>query len=344
MAGEIQRQLAMVLDLNKCLGCQTCTIACKRLWTRDEGMDYMWWNSVNTQPGRGTPRDWEQSGGGFREDGSARPGQLPSRRDFGDAWKFNHEEVFFGGQGQKAHLKVVGEQPDWGPNWDEDQGGGEYPNAYYFYLPRICNHCTNPACMAACPRKAIIKREEDGIVLIDEDRCRGYRFCMEACPYKKIYFNHTTKVAQKCIFCFPRIEKKVTTACARQCPGRIRFVGYRDDQNAPIYKLVDQWKAAIPLHPSFGTEPNVFYVPPLAPPRFDENGEIDESQPRIPEEYLVYLFGPVVLETLEILKAEMAKTRAGGKSELMDLLIAYRWTEMFGGFDRDPATIEWTGA
>jgi ethylbenzene hydroxylase subunit beta/complex iron-sulfur molybdoenzyme family reductase subunit beta len=103
-------------------------------------------------------------------------------------------------------------------------------------------------------------------------------------------------------------------------------------------------KLAIPLHPDFGTDPNVFYVPPLAPPRFDENGDIDESSPRIPNEYLVSLFGPVVLETLEILKAEMTKTRPGEKSELMDLLIAYRWKEMFKGFDRDPATIEWTKA
>ena len=59
---------------------------------------------------------------------------------------------------------------------------------------------------------------------------------------------------------------------------------------------------------------------------------------------LIHLFGPVVLEALGILKAEMAKTRAGGKSELMDLLIGYRWTELFGGFDRDPATLEWKRA
>ena len=104
---------------------------------------------------------------------------------------------------------------------------------------------------------------------------------------------------------------------------------------------MDRWKVALPLHPEFGTEPNVFYVPPVAPPRFDENGEIDETQPRIPDAYLESLFGPRVHESLATLKAEMVKTRGGGKSELMDLLIAYKWKEMFGGFDVDPATIEW---
>ena len=72
--------------------------------------------------------------------------------------------------------------------------------------------------------------------------------------------------------------------------------------------------------------------------------DVDESQPRIPDEYLVSLFGPKVLEALGILTKEMEKTRAGGKSEVLDLLIAYRWKDMFGGFDRDPATIEWTKA
>ncbi len=335
-----ERQLAMVMDLNKCIGCQTCTIACKRLWTRDEGMEYQWWNSVNTQPGRGTPRDWETMGGGFRE-GKAQPGRMPSAKDFGEAWNFNYDEVFFGGKGDKVHLEVQGEKPDWGPNWDEDQGAGEYPNSYYFYLPRICNHCTHPACVAACPRKAIEKSADNGIVTVNEDRCRGYRFCMEACPYKKIYFNHSKRVSQKCIFCFPRIEQGVANACARQCPGRVRFLGYRDDEEAPIYKLVEKWKVAIPLHPEYGTEPNIFYVPPIAPPPFDEKGNVDPSRSRIPDEYLLSLFGPKVFESLATLNEEMAKTRAGEKSELMDLLIAYRWKEMFGGFDRDPATIEW---
>lgn len=335
------RQLAMVLDLNKCIGCHTCTIACKRLWTRDAGMEHMWFNTVNTLPGRGTPRDWEEMGGGFR-DGEVRPGRLPRRGELGDAWRYNHEEVFFGGRGAGTQLKIQGEAPAWGPNWDEDQGSGEYPNNFYFYMPRLCNHCTHPACLEACPRRAIVKRPDDGIVVVDEDRCRGFRFCMEACPYKKIYFNQSRKLSQKCIFCFPRIEQGVAPACARQCPGRVRFVGYRDDRNAPIWKLIEQWQVALPLHPEYGTEPNVFYVPPLAPFRFDAGGDVDESQSRIPDDYLVSLFGPRVLDALATLKAERAKVQAKGRSELMDLLIGYRWKEMFGGFDRDPATIEWT--
>jgi nitrate reductase beta subunit len=119
-------------------------------------------------------------------------------------------------------------------------------------------------------------------------------------------------------------------------------VGYRDDESGPIHKLVDRWKVAIPLHPEYGTEPNVFYVPPIAPPRFDEDGDFDEETPRIPNDYLISLFGPEVVGVLEKLKDEMKKTRAGGKSEILDTLIAYKWSEMFGGFDRDPAKIEWT--
>jgi len=337
-----KRQLAMVMDLNKCLGCQTCTVACKTLWTSDDGMQHMWFNTVNTLPGRGTPRDWEHMGGGFDAEGQARPAKLPKRSDFGETWQFSHEQTHFGGQGKSARLKIEGEQPQWGPNWDEDQGSGEFPNSYYFYMPRMCNHCTHPACLEACPRQAIEKRDEDGIVTVDEDRCRGYRHCQEACPYKKIYFNHQKQVSQKCLFCFPRIDEGVAPACARQCPGRVRFVGYRDDPNAPIHKLVDQWKVALPLHPEYGTEPNVFYVPPLSADAFGKDGDIDRSTRRIPDEYLVGLFGPRVLQALQVLEVEREKKRTTGQSELMDLLIAYDWKQMFGGFDKDPVTVSRT--
>jgi nitrate reductase beta subunit len=96
---------------------------------------------------------------------------------------------------------------------------------FYFYLPRICNHCLNAGCVASCPSGAIYKRGEDGIVLIDQDTCRAWRFCVSACPYKKPYYNWDTGKSEKCIFCYPRTETGQVNACAHSCVGRIRSVG-----------------------------------------------------------------------------------------------------------------------
>ena len=335
------KQVAMVFDLNKCLGCQTCAVACKVLWTEDEGEDYQWWCTVNTMPGRGHPKDWEQMGGGYGGDGSPIAGQLPLRAEFGGGWQYNYEQVYT----SEEHIPLRPVDGDgtttWGPNWDEDEGGGQYPNSYFFYLPRLCNHCTRPVCVEACPRGAMYKRPKDGIVLRDEDECRGYRFCLEACPYKKIYFNFVREVSQHCILCFPRLEKGVAPACVRQCPGRLVFVGYLDDEESPIQKLVQQWRVALPLHPEYGTGANIFYIPPLAPDRLNPDGSLDESTPRIPMEELERLFGPGVGPALDTLKAELAKKRRGEPSELMDTLIVYQWNELLGPYTRDPATIRW---
>jgi nitrate reductase beta subunit len=97
---------------------------------------------------------------------------------------------------------------------------------------------------------------------------------------------------------------------------------------------------ALPLHGDRGTKANVYYIPPISPPRFDASGNIDESKPRIPTEYLKYLFGEEVEAALATLQAEMAKTKAGGKSELMDTLIVYEWKTLFGPFRTDPATLQ----
>ncbi len=336
----VKRQLAAVFDMNKCLGCQTCTIACKTLWTDEEGMEYMWWNIVSTMPGKGSPRDWQTLGGGFPNDGDADPSRIPTVNEFGQAWEFNYEDVFYGGEGMNKYLQPKNDDGDWGALWDEDQATGEYPNAYFFYLQMICMHCTNPACLTACPRQAIYKRVDDGIVLIDQERCNGYRFCMEACPYKRIYFNHNAKVSQKCVLCYPRIEQGVAPACFRQCPGRVRFLGYMDDEDSAVYKLVERWKVALPLHPEYGTQPNIFYVPPLSPPLFDDNGDVIEGSERIPRSYLESLFGPDVNRVLDTLTAEMEKVRGGGESEMLDTLIAHQWKSMFGGFTKDPSTLK----
>jgi ethylbenzene hydroxylase subunit beta/complex iron-sulfur molybdoenzyme family reductase subunit beta len=226
-------------------------------------------------------------------------------------------------------------------NWDEDEGGGEFPNAYFFYLPRMCNHCTRPSCLEACPNAALFKREEDGLVLRDEDRCRGAQQCARACPYKKIYFNPARNVSQHCIGCFPRLEQGVAPACVRQCPGRAAFVGFLDDQSSYVSKLVRRWKVALPLHPEFGTQPNVFYVPPLSPAPLREDGSFDEGGERIPISYLESLFGKAVHGALDVLCSELDRKRRGQDSELMDLLILYRWTDALGHLNRDPADISW---
>ncbi len=337
-----KRQLAWVFDLNKCIGCQTCSVACKVLWPgEDPGTEAMWWMTVNSQPGRGVPRDWETMGGGYR-DGRLQLGRLPTDEETGGGWDFNYEEVLAGGSGQRAHLRKITGSPGWGMNWEEDEGSGDYPNSYLFYLPRLCAHCTDPACLEACPHDAIVKREEDGLVLLDEDRCKGAQSCRRACPYKKIDFNAVRGVAQKCIGCFPRLEKGVAPACVRQCPGRAAFIGFLDDEGCAVAKLVRRWNVALPLHPEFGTRSNVYYIPPLAPALLRADGRVDETGNRIPPAYLESLFGPAVHAALATLKAELAKRQRGEASELLDTLIVYRWTDALGHLDRDPAEIVWT--
>ena len=107
----------------------------------------------------------------------------------------------------------------------EDAVRFAYEQAFMFFLPRICEHCLNPSCVASCPSGAMYKRAEDGIVLVDQDQCRGWRMCVTGCPYKKVYFNHRTGKAEKCTFCYPRIEVGLPTVCSETCVGRLRYIG-----------------------------------------------------------------------------------------------------------------------
>jgi nitrate reductase beta subunit len=145
----------------------------------------------------------------------------------------------------RAHSRLTGRPMDLkqGPNWDDNLAGVDtdadpsargleeqvrlrYQNVFMFYLPRICNHCLNPSCVASCPSGALYKREQDGIVLVDQNTCRGWRFCVSGCPYKKVYFNHITTKAEKCIFCYAGVtEDGRPTVCSSTCVGRIRYVG-----------------------------------------------------------------------------------------------------------------------
>jgi DMSO reductase family type II enzyme iron-sulfur subunit len=381
----IQKQVRMVFDLNKCLGCHTCTMACKTMWTDGRtdlgypaaldpipgggGLLYQYWNNVETTPGRGYPRGvfTPVLGGGFIQTGPNAgkldfSGKYPSiEADYGSPWEYNYSEVLKTGGGcgltSPPPLLTPTPSPD-GPNayssnWDEDVATGGHPNSYYFYLPRICNHCTNPACVAACPKHAPYKRQEDGIVLIDQERCDGYRFCVKGCPYKKTYFNPELKKTQKCIFCYPRLEQEPGSYnppqpprenfCFNQCVGLIRFVGYYNLQAGPsdntnlqknVNKLIDKWKVALRLHPEYGTEPNLFYIPPFSPPTLGAGNVLNANTQRIPIAYLATLFGDNAAQTqaervariqgiFSTLSTERAKVAAGGTSELIDILNAH---------------------
>ncbi|HHD73248.1 MAG TPA: respiratory nitrate reductase subunit beta [Epsilonproteobacteria bacterium] len=325
------------------IGCQACTVACKTQWTNRNGREYMYWNNVETYPGDGYPKKWMELGGGFDAAGDLKEGIIPAiETDYGVPWDYNYDslaeanllgpdETGYGKQGAEEPGLHPDREPTWGPNWDEDEGAGAFPaDNYFFYLPRICNHCTNPSCLSACPRDAIFKRDEDGVVLVDLDRCQGYRYCIAGCPYKKIYFNPKLSKSEKCILCFPRIEQGLPPACAQQCAGRTRFVGFLDDEEGQVHQLVEKYKVALPLRSDYGTVPNVYYVPPIeGPVKYDANGKIITESQRIPAEELEMLFGKEVHVAINTLRAEKEKRKRTGESALMDLLIAYQHADMF---------------
>jgi len=294
----------------------------------------MYWNNVETRPGKGYPKDWENQGGWFNTKDKISIPLASIKEGYGAPWEYNYSEVLKT-DGGDASASVLVPEPEpsgnaYASNWDEDVGEGTFPNSYYFYLPRICNHCSDPPCVDACPRQAVYKRKEDGIVLVDQERCRGYRYCIKGCPYKKIYYNPEEKVSQKCIFCYPRIEQHKGNLCATQCVGRIHHVGFADDSAGSVYKLVNKWKVALRLHPEFKTEPNVFYIPPFSPPVYSPAGDLTENQ-RIPIEVLAKLFGDTadqsidqrierIKEIFRIIRTEREKVAKGGSSELIDIL------------------------
>jgi len=294
---DARAQLVMVFHLDKCIGCHTCSISCKNIWTDRRGAEYMWWNNVETKPGVGYPKKWEDQGtfkgGWVVEGGNLRlralgkgptllnmffQPNMPKMEDYYEPFDFDYGNLYGAGEGTdqpvaEAFSRISGrkiETIQGGPNWDDDLSGSqlyaandvnleesriveEYGTMFMQYLPRICNHCLHPACVASCPSRAIYKRGEDGVVLVDQNACKGWRFCTSACPYKKVYFNWDSGKAEKCIFCFPRTETGQCNACAHSCVGRIRYVGVllydaeRVEQALlePDDRLVDAHRAVI---------------------------------------------------------------------------------------------------
>jgi len=127
-----------------------------------------------------------------------------------------------------------------------------------FFVPKLCNQCTHPACVQVCPVGATY-RTEDGVVLIDHDYCIGCRYCVQACPYGARYFDEARGVSDKCTWCYHRITKGLQPACVEVCPVGARIFGDRNDRQSPISLFIRNNRVQV-LKPETGNEPNVFYV------------------------------------------------------------------------------------
>lgn len=207
-------RLAMLIDLTRCIGCDSCTLACKQE--------------------NGTPMD-----------------------------------VFF--------ARVLNVE------------AGTYPNVKRIYIPVLCNHCENPVCLRACPNKAIFRRE-DGIVLIDQDRCRGAGACVSACPYGNIILTDRDRwylpddrayerdyvrprlkeqVARKCTFCAHRVDQGLEPACVVACPTTARIFGDVEDPNSKISQYIAEQRQTtgrepFKLLPEAQTQPANMYLGTMA--------------------------------------------------------------------------------
>ncbi|AKK10878.1 nitrate reductase subunit beta [Corynebacterium uterequi] len=270
---RVMAQIAMIMNLDKCIGCHTCSVTCKQAWTNRQGTEYMWFNNVETRPGVGFPRGWEdqekwEGGWALNSRGQLTPRsggrikklatifhnpKLPTISDYYEPWTYEYDKLLSAPKGQSTQptarpvSQIDGNPIDtisWSSNWDDNLGGSaetldedptlrqasirvkkQIEDSFMFYLPRICEHCLNPTCVSSCPSGAMYKRAEDGIVLVAQDQCRGWRMCVSGCPYKKVYFNHKSGKAEKCTLCYPRLEVGQPTVCSETCVGRLRYLG-----------------------------------------------------------------------------------------------------------------------
>ncbi|RQH00010.1 4Fe-4S dicluster domain-containing protein [Natrarchaeobius oligotrophus] len=304
------RQWGAVFDINKCIACQTCTLSCKTTWTHGEGQEHMFWNNVETKPYGSHPVGWDVEileMLDYQEWGS--DGVYEGDTIF-EANDVDWEDMLVDDDPQNFHGEEIdGYRPDaedWAyPNLGEDEPAGEAIEAdthirenphpmWFFYLPRICNHCTFAACAGGCPVQAAYKRSQDGIVLIDQESCQALQECVRACPYGKSVYNPAESVSQKCVGCYPKIEEGLVPQCFENCLGKLRQHGWINppdeyDSSNPVDYLVHDVEVALPLYPQLGLEPNVYYVPPI----------------NVPTDYLFQMFGPGVEDAVETYRAAM---------------------------------------
>jgi Fe-S-cluster-containing dehydrogenase component len=205
------KKLGLVIDLDICVGCHACAVACKE------------WND----------------GGQF--------GPLPDEHAYGK----EPLGVWF----NRVH------------SYEVSKDDARDSKAMTIHFPRSCLHCETPDCVTVCPTGASYKRAEDGIVLVDEDKCIGCQLCAWACAYGAREFSEERGVMQKCTLCVDRIYNETfeeydrQPACVMACPTRARHFGDLGDAESNVSKLVAE-RGGYDLMPEMGYKPVNKYLPP----------------------------------------------------------------------------------
>ena len=264
------RKLGLVIDLDICVGCHACAVACKE-WN-DGGSfgplpdsdpygaepDGVWFNRVHT---------YEISGIGNGESGIAGKPRVGKRESGIEKAGAAHKSPCASSIPHSPLPIPVATQT--------------------VHFPRSCLHCETPACVTVCPTGASYKRVEDGIVLVDEDKCIGCQLCAWACPYGAREFSAKRGVMQKCTLCVDRIYNETLEpadrqpACVKACPTRARHFGDLGDENSNVSKLVAE-RGGYALMPELGYQPVNRYLPPR--PRRDASQPKPTSHPEPPDE------------------------------------------------------------
>jgi Fe-S-cluster-containing dehydrogenase component len=198
---------AMLIDLEKCIGCGRCVQACKQE------------NDVPREP------------------------------------------LYFRTWVERYIIKAEDEVRVDSPNGGADGFPADVPSDEIFrsfFVPKLCNHCTRPPCVQACPTGATYATKE-GVVLVDRSYCIGCRYCIEACPYGARYLHPELRVADKCTFCYHRIRRGLRPACVEVCPMNVRIFGDLKDPDSELVKLLRRRPIQV-LKPALNTGPKAFYL------------------------------------------------------------------------------------
>ena len=241
-----KKKLGLVIDLDTCVGCHACATSCKewnaggiagpltdeRPYAKDP--QGVWFNRVHS---------YELAATDFTT-----PAHDPGAHDalgLGDARPASTTAC-----SNVASLAQEAAQP-----------------AMTLHFPRSCLHCETPACVTVCPTGASYKRAEDGIVLVDEDKCIGCKLCSWACPYGAREYSEVEGVMKKCTLCVDRIynekleEADRQPACVQACPTKARHFGDLGDPDSDVSKLVAE-RGGVALMPELGYAPVNRYLPP----------------------------------------------------------------------------------